>query len=167
MKKCILAVLALAALLSLAACGGAAPSAASSATSGGSGSAQIPNPFTSCADMDEAAKVAGFSMTLPELDGEVVYRAIEKDMIEIICTMDPGGEVRLRKSVQTGDISGDYNQYASETEVTVGDVTVTRKGADADTVSTATWQKDAYSYAITTETGLPADRVAELVADIE
>ena len=111
------------------------------------------------ASLDEAEAAAGFDLAIPDaVDGcsEKQFRALDADgdkMIEVIYAS--GAE----------DISGDYNAYAEQTELTSGDAAVTMKGADG-LVQLAIWQADGYTYAVSVENGLTADAMAELVAQV-
>ena len=78
------------------------------------GQMQIANPFTDCETMEEAAKITGFSLKLPEdlPDGieETAVRVMDGTMIEVILT-GSGEELRFRKAAGSEDISGDYETY--------------------------------------------------------
>lgn len=133
----------------------------------------MPNPFVDCKDMAEAAKISGFSMTAPETAcgyEKSLIQAVEHQMVQVFYRL--GGsedqEILIRKATGLNkDVSGDYNTYASTSKIKVGGVTVTVKGADAKSVSTATWSKGLYSYAIdVTGTPLTVADVTTLVGQI-
>lgn len=134
-----------------------------SITSGKSSGVQIPNPFVSCADMAEAAKVAGFTFTVPDslagYNGRWI-NAIAGDLIQVVYGPEDN-EVRLRKGT-LGDVSGDYNEYAETAAVPVGSVSVTMKGADGK-VSTAIWSANGYSYSATFDVPVSRDAVISIV----
>ena len=129
---------------------------------------QIPNPWQECTSLEEAGKLAGFSFTAPEsVDGytERYIAAIENEIAQVIFSNGDDSELYFRKGLSSDDISGDYNTYAEQTELTSGDAAVTMKGADG-LVQLAIWQADGYTYAVSVENGLTADAMAELVAQV-
>ncbi len=175
MKKVFAFVLTAAVLLSLAACSTAAktdradetPAAEQTQTD----NTQIPNPWTDYDSLDEAIAAAGFDCTIPDTIGgcsEKAFRVPDADgetMLEVIYADGETEIARVRKAPGTEDISGDYNTYAEQTELTSGDAAVTMKGADG-LVQLAIWQADGYTYAVSVENGLTADAMAELVAQV-
>jgi len=103
----------------------------------------VPNPFEIVDTLDEAAKIAGFSLEAPT-EG-----------------------LRIRKAVGTDDISGDYNEYKEENVVKVGELEVTEKGNDGN-ISVASWTDGTYSYSINVDEALlNADDIAKLVETIK
>ena len=135
-------------------------------------STQIPNPFVEVKNLDEASKIAGFSLEVPETYEDYkkqVIQAIEDDMIEVIY-YDENSEhegLRIRKAKGTDDISGDYNEYKNVETVKVGDVEVTEKGSDGD-IAVVIWNDGTYSYAIdVAEASLTKDTIANLVSNIK
>lgn len=158
---------------SLAACGGNSGNTAQKSDQKASTSAvsdastQIANPFVVCKDLDEAAKVAGFSMTVPEeVKGYALEEisAIEKNMIQVIY-QNGDATIYLRKGLGSEDISGDYNQYQEEKTVKIGENTVTMKGKDGK-VMVAVWNADGYAYAVDA-TGITQDEMTTLVEGIQ
>lgn len=104
------------------------------------------------------------------MDGcsEKQFRALDADgdkMIEVIYASGENEIARIRKAPGAEDISGGYNTYAEQTELTSGDAAVTMKGADG-LVQLAIWQADGYTYSVSVENGLTADAMAELVAQV-
>ena len=134
-------------------------------------STQIPNPFVEVKNLDEASKIAGFSLEVPETYEDYkkqVIQAIEDDMIEVIYFNDTDSEgLRIRKAKGTDDISGDYNEYKDVEIVKVGDFEITEKGSEGS-ISVATWNDGTYSYAIdVAEASLTKDTIANLVSNIK
>lgn len=148
----------------LAACGGSQKSDAGESEEP---QATVANPFIDCASASEAAELAGFSVTFPEAVpgySKRHYQAIEGEMAQ--CFYSEGDDrVLIRKAVDdgSGDISGDYNDYSVENDVTIGDVTVTERG-DGNLVYVAIWTKDGYLFAIDADKGLNAEAVEDLVS---
>ena len=135
-------------------------------------STQIPNPFVEVKNLDEASKIAGFSLEVPETYEDYkkqVIQAIDDDMIEVIY-YDENSEhegLRIRKAKGTDDISGDYNEYKDVETVKVGDFEIIEKGSEGN-ISVATWNNGTYSYAIdVAEASLTKDTIANLVSNIK
>ena len=123
-------------------------------------------------NLDEASKIAGFSLEVPETYEDYkkqVIQAIEDDMIEVIY-YDENSEhegLRIRKAKGTDDISGDYNEYKDVETVKVGDFEIIEKGSEGN-ISVATWNNGTYSYAIdVAEASLTKDTIANLVSNIK
>ena len=135
-------------------------------------STQIPNPFVEVKNLDEASKIAGFTLEVPETYEDYkqqVIQAIENDMIEVIYLEEESGYegLRIRKAKGTDDISGDYNEYRNVETVKVGNYDVTEKG-DEGNIFIATWTDGTYSYAIDTDRAeLNAEDITNLIANIK
>ena len=134
-------------------------------------STEIPNPFIEAKNLDEASKIAGFTLSVPanyEDYKKQTIQAIENDMIEVIYFNDTDNEgLRIRKAIGTDDISGDYNEYKDVETVKVGDVEVTEKGSDGD-IAVVIWNDGTYSYAIDAgEAKLNSEAIANLIANIK
>lgn len=133
------------------------------------GSTEIPNPFILCDTMDEAAQIAGFSMTLPSgvpdgIDNSVI-RAVKSNMIEVIYQGDQE-QISVRKAVGTEDISGDFTTYSDVNVEDVNGRSVTLKGSNGK-IMVATWTDGGYTYAVRTETGLEHDVIAGMVSSVQ
>ena len=132
----------------------------------------VPNPFEIVDTLDEAAKIAGFSLEAPTEYADyksIVIQAIADDMIEVIYfDVEKTHEgLRIRKAVGTDDISGDYNEYKEENIVKVGNLEVTEKGNDGN-ISVASWTDGTYSYSINVDEALlNANDIAKLVETIK
>lgn len=121
----------------------------------GTSIAQIPNPFTDSSTLEEAEKLVGFDITVPDsIDGltERIYRSSDFGMLEILYTNNDETKACVRKAVGTDDISGDYNVYSDITEETVDGKTVTFKG-DNSNVSLAIWTDGEYTYSVSLDSG--------------
>ena len=132
----------------------------------------VPNPFEIVDTLDEAAKIAGFSLETPTEYADynsLVIQAIADDMIEVIYfdAEKTHEGLRIRKAVGTDDISGDYNEYKEENVVKVGELEVTEKGNDGN-ISVASWTDGTHSYSINVDEALlNADDIAKLVETIK
>ena len=128
----------------------------------------IPNPFLTCETMEEAAGLAGFSMTVPgEVPGyeKSEIQVVEGELFQVfyVCGNE---QVLIRKAAGSDDITGDYNDYSETDTAEANGSTVTLRGEDG-MVKAASWQKDGYTYAIDATEGLPAETVLKLVEDTE
>ena len=155
MKKTALmtaAVVLLLMALGLAGCGGSSEEPEEN-------NASMPNPWQEASTLDEAVKGAGIDgMTIDEglkislgAIESPIYRYME-GMVEVdvpIATAD----LTIRKGdpsteMGEGDISGDYNEYSHDWEMTVGDLKVrcfgNREGASSKTI----WSAGGYDFAI-------------------
>ena len=132
----------------------------------------VPNPYEIVDTLDEAAKIAGFSLEAPTEYADynsLVIQAIADDMIEVIYfdAEKTHEGLRIRKANGTDDISGDYNEYKEVNVVKVGDLEVTEKGNDGS-ISVATWTDGTHSYSINVDEALlNADDIAKLVETIK
>ena len=132
----------------------------------------VPNPFVEVKTLDEAYKIAGFTLSVPttyEDYKKQVIQAIENDMIEVIYIEEESGYegLRIRKAKGTDDISGDYNEYKNVETVKVGDYDVTEK-SDGKNIFVATWTDGTYSYAIDIDRAeLSKEDIENLISNIK
>lgn len=119
----------------------------------------LPNPYIPCASMDEAAKLAGFSMTLPKVPSAL--EAWESTMIQAFYGED-GNDMLIRKAVGSEDVSGDYNVYAQV--MTVDGVIL--KG-EKDAFVLAIWAKDGYTYSVSVEKAVSQTDMMALVNAVQ
>lgn len=163
MKKMLAFALSAVMALSLAACG--------SNGKPEENSLEIPNPFTECETMDEAAKLAGFGLCAPDaVDGQektAIRVLTEGGLVEVIYGSGDDRAV-IRKAAGSEDISGDYTEYAESNTVAVGEIQVTMQGGNGQ-VRLAAWTNDGYTYSIGVyaETGVSSDMMADLVAAVQ
>lgn len=130
---------------------------------------QLANPFLPCETMDEAKKAAKFDLECPDrLPGwveDIRIRAMEETMIEVVYT-GKGEELRLRKAVGSGDVSGEYTPFEEVNTVAVENRQVTMKGRDGK-VMVANWTDGGYTYAIHTLTGMEQDDLSALIRTVK
>jgi len=132
----------------------------------------VPNPFVEVKTLDEAYKIAGFTLSVPttyEDYKKQVIQAIENDMIEVIYIEEESGYegLRIRKAKGTDDISGDYNEYKNVETVKVGDYDVTEK-SDGKNIFVTTWTDGTYSYAIDIDRAeLSKEDIENLISNIK
>ncbi len=122
------------------------------------------NPWKEFDSLELAQEEVGFEITVPDLSayGSEVYRVcVGLNELEI-----QYGEqaAYVRKAKDDGDISGDYEAYASEESVTVGENTVTFKGSAKDSVNLAVWTAGKYAYCIGVKEGVSAEEMTKLVS---
>ena len=129
----------------------------------------IANPFEPCENMNEAEKISGFSMKLPDIPDGFSFlelSAIKDSMIQAIYeNRDSNLDIYLRKAPGSVDISGDYNFYQNQDQLIVSDKVVTLKG-NGDKIMVATWTQESYTYAIDTD-GISADIILDLIQQME
>ena len=134
-----------------------------------SDSQQIPNPFADCDTLDDAAKLAGFTLELPEaLDakGERTIQAIENELISVLYSGEGDAEVLVRKGAGEEDVSGDYNTYENETTAEVDGAVVTLRG-NGELVNLATWVRDGHAFSLYISAGAEAQEFTDLIAGIK
>lgn len=133
------------------------------------GQVEIANPFVSCQTLDEAAGIAGFSLSLPKqlpsgMDVAAI-RAAQYGLIEVVCQGNDQ-QLTIRKGPGSEDISGDYSVYSEVATKELAGRSVTVKGQDG-TFQLAVWCNGDYSYAVHSTTGLDWDALSALVSDIK
>lgn len=133
------------------------------------GAVEIANPFVTCKTMDEAAQLAGFSMTLPSrvpnwINSSVI-RAVKSKMIEVLYQGNQE-QLTVRKAVGTEDISGDFTTYPDVHTEEVNGHSVTMKGSDGK-IMVATWMDGGYTYAVRTATGLEHDALVSVISSVQ
>lgn len=129
---------------------------------------QIPSPFTDHDTLDQAAKAAGFELTVPEKVGGSPRRDVQtmgKEMIQVFYG-DGEDQICIRKAPGGGDISGDYNTYAQVAAVNAGGVQVTMKGENG-LVRLALWTGGGYTYSILARSGMDSAHMAALVQSVK
>ena len=129
---------------------------------------QIPNPWRTCATLEDAAAIAGFTITVPDSACSrdiTLIQAVEGSTIQVFYG-EGEGRVLVRKARGTGDISGDYNAYPITQILCTDDVDITIKGS-GDRYSTAVWTKDGFAYAILFGEPVITDTIFDLVWSVE
>lgn len=175
MNKIIRICMVLMMAMSIAACGKTEPANEQNEVQNETQSeTQIANPWTDCGSLEEAAKIAGFDMTVPDgIDGypNIMIQAMDKSTIQVFYSDKELGEedcktVLIRKGVGEEDISGDYNKYNENSTAQMHGAEVSLRG-DGSLVNTATWVQDGYSYSISADQGMSAEQIEELVGLIK
>ena len=124
---------------------------------------------TEYASLAELEKAVGFDMpeleALPFKKAETMYTNASG-----IARIDYYGSseesITISKGKDDGtDISGDYNEYSSVSEETIGGVTVTLKGNDGE-FNLAAWTDDGYAYAVSSYPGMSSDKMTDLIESL-
>lgn len=118
-----------------------------------------PSPFIPYDNMTEAAKMAGFDMTVPKTPDSI--EAWDGYMIQALYGED-GADMLIRKATGNEDISGDYNEY-KQVENVDG---VTLKGENG-LFSLAVWTSGDYSYSISVSKALSQADMTALVSAVK
>ena len=127
------------------------------------------NPFTECGSLNEAGRRAGFEiqvMKMPEDWGKPVIRVSEERMIELIFRdAAHDREIRVRKAVGSGDISGDYGIFTEEQEIVTDGIPVTMKGNN-EMISIAIWSDNGYAFSVSDSSGMSSGEMKQLVKNV-
>ncbi len=128
---------------------------------------QIANPWQEFETVEEMEAFVGFAFDVPEevqnVGAITTYRAME-NMAEV--RYENG--LTLRKSTESGDISGDFNEYPETHSAATPDEagTVEMMGND-NHVHKAVWEMGGYAYAAASEEGMPVHEMAQLVMQVQ
>ena len=130
---------------------------------------EVANPFVTVDNLEEAAKIAGFSIKLPDnIDGynRILIEAMDKSIIQTVYQGEEQ-EISIRKALGTEDkLAGDYTEYPMTSEVTLSNNTVVIIKGEDEHINLAYWKKDGYTYAIYAS-GLSLEEVTKLAEEIE
>lgn len=116
---------------------------------------QMPNPRHDHDSIEALAAAVPFPVVAPTVpDGYTLtgITDISYNLAELVYTNSAGQTITYRVSKQSGDISGDFNQYDKIDTITIQGVAVTCRGGDL--IQTAIWEANGYSYAVTSTQGL-------------
>ena len=116
-------------------------------------SVAVVSPYQEVNSLQEASKITGFDMKVPESIGEYNNRlisVIDGNVIDVryLSSDEQSTGIIIRKSRGDEDISGDYNTYSTNITEHIDDKDVNLRG-DGEKIFVATWTEDGYSYAIT------------------
>ncbi len=117
--------------------------------------AEVGNPFKDYETLAEAETAAGVTFAeLPAVEGydQMVYRASENEMLEVIYKDAKDNEgLRIRKAKGSADISGDNTEYEEQTQIILEQFVADMKGKEGK-ASVVTWTETVdganYAYAI-------------------
>ena len=169
MKKLILSITMLFLAFAFTACGGETNTEANNEEANN----EIANPWVDCANLDEAAQIAGFDFDAPKrIDGypNTFIQAMENEMIQVFYSDkdledETSSAVLIRKGFGD-DISGDYNEYTENKTAEMHGVSVDLSGNDG-LIYEALWQQDGFAYSIGADKGIEEALVNELVESVK
>lgn len=168
MKKMMKCVMVVAMVASMTGCGKETPKPIEPVEE----NVQIPSPFNECETIEEAEKIAGFDIVIPEKVPEGFsdknISAIQDEMIDITY-VNGEDQLRIRKGKGIDDVSGDYTEYDKTSTVEVNNQSITLKG-NGDKINVAIWNDGEFSYSITVnigDAGIDSDVITDLVEGIE
>lgn len=110
------------------------------------------NPYQEVNSLQEASKITGFDMKVPESIGEYnnqLISVIGGKIIEVryLSSDEKDTGIIIRKSRGDEDISGDYNTYSTNITENIYGKDVNLRG-DGEKIFVATWTEDGFSYAV-------------------
>lgn len=164
-KSIIVVTLCTAMALSLTACGSTHAGKQEVSSTSESNAVTIANSFEEFDNLNDAMDFAGFDISTPdsvrELNRSVIRASKEDKIIEIIYG-DEEHNIHIRKGYGSGDISGNYNEFAEENAVDIDGLAVTMKGNNGK-INIALWNKDGYAYSIDSSDTLDKIAMTDLV----
>lgn len=114
----------------------------------------------------ELSQAVGFPVTdlshLPFTPTDTVYQKYPDGMAEITYSDGEKQSVFYRVSKGTGDNSGDYNEYPSVYDTTVGDLTLTLSG-DGSLIYKVNYVRDGYACSLTSPQGLTESQWRDII----
>lgn len=116
-------------------------------------SVAVESPYQEVNSLQEASKIAGFDMKVPDSIGEYsnqLISVIDGNIIEVryLSSDEQSTGIIIRKSGGDEDISGDYNTYSTNIAEYIDGKNVNLRG-DGEKIFVATWTEDGFSYAVT------------------
>lgn len=130
---------------------------------------QIANGIEECASLDELSEKVGFEVRTPQalpFDPESVeYSSYWGDFAQV----DYDGEgmhITYRVSAGSGDISGDYNDYADTAKLSTEDAEVTLKGSVGNW-QLAIWKDGDFSFSLSISPGLSEAQLKDIISNIK
>lgn len=116
-------------------------------------SVAVESPYQEVNSLQEASKIAGFDMKVPDSIGEYsnqLISVIDSNIIEVryLSSDEQSTGIIIRKSGGDEDISGDYNTYSTNIAEHIDGKNVNLRG-DGEKIFVATWTEDGFSYAVT------------------
>ncbi|BES65562.1 DUF4367 domain-containing protein [Gottschalkiaceae bacterium SANA] len=129
---------------------------------------EVPNPFVTYTDLDQAKEAAGFEgkelSILPEGYTFTSAHVIPEELIQITY-MAGDSEIMYRIGKGEADISGDYNEYAENEITELAGNQINTRGNDGK-IFVATWTENNLSYAISSSEGLDQDTLCGMLEKV-
>lgn len=126
--------------------------------------------FITCTTLEDAEKLAGFDLEVPEeYEGHTLttIRCVAGEMLELVYRDSGGREsIRIRKA-STEEMLDDYEgDYEVDETSSAGDLQVRIRGT-FEGIDVVTWQKEGFSFSIDTDgTALSKEQASALVSKI-
>ena len=116
-------------------------------------SVAVVSPYQEVNSLQEASKITGVDMKVPDSIGEYNNRlisVIDGNIIEVryLSSDEQSTGIIIRKSRGDEDISGDYNTYSTNITEHIDGKDVNLRG-DGEKIFVVAWTEDGFSYAIT------------------
>lgn len=128
----------------------------------------ISNPFQQCKTLKEAEKIAGFKIKVPQnikkYKNTYIF-AIKNDLIQLDYTSKKN-EITIRKAIGKSDISGDYREFSQIKMIKLKNVEITLKG-NKDLINVAIWEKNNFSFSISSSLGLTYNEIKKIIQSLE
>lgn len=125
----------------------------------------IINPIEGFDTIDEAQKALKFIVTVPkELLGKYNIKYINTISRELfqICYINKGNDILFRMGQGVDDISGDYNDYKTNSIININGKNIKLKGND-NLIKVATWSINNMSYSISVNDGMKQDDIIKII----
>lgn len=125
----------------------------------------IINPIESFDTIDKAQKALKFKVIVPkELLGKYNIKYINTISRELfqICYLNKGNDILFRTGQGVDDISGDYNDYETNSIVNINGSDVKLKGND-NLIKVATWSANNMSYSVSVDNGMKQDDIIKII----
>lgn len=131
---------------------------------------QAVSPYEDFDTLEEAEKAVGFDIAVPDSFGaftELSFSTVSGKILEVqYCGEDGGCGLSIRKAKGGEDVSGDWNEYESVSEIQAGGRAVTIKG-NGGKYYLAVWLDGGYSYSVSVTDGASEDELKAFVEDIQ
>lgn len=137
------------------------------AKDGGDNGVQIPNPFTSHKNIDEAKKAVNFTVkvpgTMPDGYNAAEVQTMGSDFLQIFYSKGEK-EILYRTAKGNDDISGDYNKYKKTTDIKVDGMTVTVRGNE--NIAGAVWKSGELAYSLMFDDEVSEAELAKIIKSL-
>lgn len=131
---------------------------------------QAVSPYEDFDTLEEAEKAVGFDIAVPDsfvAFTELSFSTVSGKILEVqYYDKDGGCGLSIRKAKGGEDVSGDWNEYESVSEIQAGGRAVTIKG-NGGKYYLAVWQDGGYSYSVSVTDGASEDELKAVVEDIQ
>lgn len=126
-------------------------------------------PTQEFASLEELSAAAGFAVqepqNLPFAVEQTTYTLLFGELAQVEQTGAEGESILYRVSQEEGDNSGDYTVYTVEQTWENDGVTVTLKGSERG-FRLALWQKDGFSYSLSSSMDLTLDQMQAMLESL-